>query len=432
MRLQQQNKLQQRQLPKLVMNQKMQQSIQMLKFNASELNEYLTQVELENPFIKVSNQHVGVSSVKDQVDLLSFVPDKKTQSLFDYLMDQVNLTMRKTILRDWVVYFIQHLDQNGYLKLDTAKLVSEGKLDQTTLDDALTLLWRLDPPGVGARNLRECLLLQLENECDRTDLAYQIVCNDFDDLVQHAWEKIAQKYALTLAEVDDILTQIKNLSAAPGKAYDQTEISYIAPDLVVTKKEDRYVVEPTKLLCPQITFRKEYYDSLVGSLDQTVVKYLQEKKKQYATLLAELEARQNTVARVGQEIVSRQHEFFANKEHPLRPLLLRDIAQKLQLHESTISRAVNGKYLQSDFGIFELRSFFSHVVSYTKTGEAIGVESIYSRLRQIVATENKQKPLSDQKIAMQLAHDGLKVSRRTVAKYREKLNIPASSRRKRF
>lgn len=432
MKLQQQNKFQQRQLPKLIMNQKMQQSIKMLKFNASELNDYLAQVELENPFIKVSTRRASSALANDQVDLMSFATDKKTQSLFDYLMDQVNLTMRKTILRDWVVYFIQNLDQNGYLKLDTAKLVSEGKLDQTTLDDALTLLWRLDPPGVGARDLRECLLLQLENESDRTDLAYQIVCNDFDDLVQHAWEKIAKKYALSLEKVDEILARIKNLSAAPGKAYDQTEVNYIAPDLIVTKKNDTYVVEPTTLLCPQITFRKEYYDSLVGTLDPTVVKYLQEKKKQYATLLAELEARQNTVARVGQEIVSRQAEFFAKKEHPLKPLLLRDIAQKLQLHESTISRAVNGKYLQSDFGVFELRSFFSHVVNYTETGEAIGVEPIYARLRQIVATENKKKPLSDQKIALQLAQDGLKVSRRTVAKYREKLNIPASSQRKRF
>lgn len=432
MKLQQQNKFQQRQLPKLIMNQKMQQSIKMLKFNASELNDYLAQVELENPFIKVSTRRASSALANDQVDLTSFATDKKTQSLFDYLMDQVNLTMRKTILRDWVVYFIQNLDQNGYLKLDTAKLVSEGKLDQTTLVDALTLLWRLDPPGVGARDLRECLLLQLENESDRTDLAYQIVCNDFDDLVQHAWEKIAKKYALSLEKVDEILARIKNLSAAPGKAYDQTEVNYIAPDLIVTKKNDTYVVEPTTLLCPQITFRKEYYDSLVGTLDPTVVKYLQEKKKQYAALLAELEARQNTVVRVGQEIVSRQAEFFAKKEHPLKPLLLRDIAQKLQLHESTISRAVNGKYLQSDFGVFELRSFFSHVVNYTETGEAIGVEPIYARLRQIVAAENKKKPLSDQKITLRLAQHGLKVSRRTVAKYREKLNIPASSQRKRF
>lgn len=432
MKLQQQNKFQQRQLPKLIMNQKMQQSIKMLKFNASELNDYLMQVELENPFIKVSTKQTSAGLAKDQVDLMSFATDKKTQSLFDYLMDQVNLTMRKTILRDWVVYFIQNLDQNGYLKLDTAQLVAAGKLDQTTLDDALTLLWRLDPPGVGARDLRECLLLQLENESGRTDLAYRIVCDDFEALVQHAWKKIAKKYGLSLEEVDEILARIKNLSAAPGKAYDQTEVNYIAPDLIVTKENDTYIVEPTTLLRPQITFRKEYYNSLVGTLDPTVVKYLQEKKKQYATLLAELEARQNTVARVGQEIVSRQAEFFAKKEHPLKPLLLRDIAQKLQLHESTISRAVNGKYLQSDFGVFELRSFFSHVVNYTETGEAIGVEPIYARLRQIVATEDKKKPLSDQKIALQLSQDGLKVSRRTVAKYREKLNIPSSSQRKRF
>ncbi len=131
----------------------MQQSIQMLKFNASELQDYLSQIELDNPFVAVSFN--GSSSGQPLPDFVT--PPSKASSLFDYLLDQVNLTMRKTVLRDWVVYFVQNLDQNGYLKLDTKKLVRDKKIDQTTLDDALTLLWRLDPPGVGARDLQECL-----------------------------------------------------------------------------------------------------------------------------------------------------------------------------------------------------------------------------------------------------------------------------------
>ncbi|WP_258409067.1 RNA polymerase factor sigma-54 [Ligilactobacillus animalis] len=149
-------------------------------------------------------------------------------------------------------------------------------------------------------------------------------------------------------------------------------------------------------------------------------------------MVAELAQRQSTIERVGAEILERQPEFFTVPEHPLKPMLLRDVAQKLQLHESTVSRAVNGKYLQTDFGVFELRSFFSQAVNTDQAGNETSVDEVYKKIQTYIGAEDKHKPLSDQKLAERLQGDGLKVSRRTVAKYREKLNIASSSKRKRF
>lgn len=428
MKLRQDATLQQKQQGKLIMTQKMQQSIQMLKFNASELQDYLSQIELDNPFVAVSFN--GSSSGQPLPDFVT--PPSKTSSLFDYLLDQVNLTMRKTVLRDWVVYFVQNLDQNGYLKLDTKKLVRDKKIDQTTLDDALTLLWRLDPPGVGARDLQECLLLQIESERGRDDLAYCVIAEHFELFTQSKWEQIAKKMAIDLKQMQALIDYLKTLSAAPGKAYDQSETAYIAPDLIVKNINGTLQAESTTLVKPRIIFRKSYYESLVGELDQSVSDYLKEKKKQYQTLVAELAQRQSTIERVGAEILARQPEFFTALDHPLKPMLLRDVAQKLQLHESTVSRAVNGKYLQTDFGIFELRSFFSQAINTDQAGNETSVDEVYKKIQAYIEAEDKHKPLSDQKLVEQLQSDGLKVSRRTVAKYREKLNIASSSKRKRF
>lgn len=431
MKFEQNVRLQQKQQNKLIMTQKMQQSIQMLKFNAGELKEYLSQVELDNPFVVVSfNNERSTSTTKDE--MVFDMPAKKPQSLFDYLIDQVNLTMRKTVLRDWVVYFIQNLDQNGYLKLDTKKLVTDKKIDQVTLDDALTLLWRLDPPGVGARNLQECLLLQIENERGRDDIAYRAVKEHFELFTQSQWKKIAKKLKISLTEMQAIIDFLKTLSAAPGKAYDQSETSYIAPDLIVKEVAGELVLESTSLVRPKVIFKQSYYESLVKERDKNVSEYLRQKKRQYMTLVAELEQRKSTIERVGQEILSRQYDFFTKSKHPLQPMLLRDVAQKLQLHESTISRAVNGKYLQTDFGVFELRSFFTKAVVKSSEEKQVSVDFVCERLKELIANENKKKPLSDQKLATLLQSDGLKVSRRTIAKYRETLKIASSSKRKRF
>ncbi|MFJ6967635.1 MAG: RNA polymerase factor sigma-54 [Ligilactobacillus ruminis] len=427
---------QQKQIQKLAMTQQMQQSIRILKYGSEDLHNFLSNVELENPFMIVNASHSYVTGGLDhqnEHDIAEFAVEKKAQSLYDYLMDQVKLTMRKTPIRDMVVYFISQLDQNGYLKADLEKLSKEKGIDKVLMLDALTLLQQLDPPGTGARNLQECLILQVQYDSSAPLNAEKILKEDFEDFTNRKWSKIAKKHCISIEDVQKILDYVQTLSPAPGAIYDQSEVGYIEPDLVIEKKLDGSLeVKLTKESNPEIRFKKEYYESLKNSSDKHVLDYLKEKRHEFEKIQEDVLMRGNTLLRLGRLIVERQHDFFTESNRPLKPFLLRDAAQKLQLHESTISRAVSGKYLLYEGKVMELKAFFSRAVSYAReNGENVSADEIQQKIRLIVEKEDKKNPLSDQKIVDKMKEEGLKVSRRTLAKYRERLGIPASSFRKR-
>lgn len=427
---------QQKQIQKLAMTQQMQQSIRILKYGSEDLHNFLSNVELENPFMIVNASHSYVTGGLDhqnEHDIAEFAVEKKAQSLYDYLMDQVKLTMRKTPIRDMVVYFISQLDQNGYLKADLEKLSKEKGIDKVLMLDALTLLQQLDPPGTGARNLQECLILQVQYDSSAPLNAEKILKEDFEDFTNRKWSKIAKKHCISIGDVQKILDYVQTLSPAPGAIYDQSEVGYIEPDLVIEKKLDGSLeVKLTKESNPEIHFKKEYYESLKNSSDKHVLDYLKEKRHEFEKIQEDVLMRGNTLLRLGRLIVERQHDFFTESNRPLKPFLLRDAAQKLQLHESTISRAVSGKYLLYEGKVMELKAFFSRAVSYAReNGENVSADEIQQKIRLIVEKEDKKNPLSDQKIVDKMKEEGLKVSRRTLAKYRERLGIPASSFRKR-
>lgn len=427
---------QQKQIQKLAMTQQMQQSIRILKYGSEDLHKFLSNVELENPFMIVNASHSYVTGGLDhqnEHDIAEFAVEKKAQSLYDYLMDQVKLTMRKTPIRDMVVYFISQLDQNGYLKADLEKLSKEKGIDKVLMLDALTLLQQLDPPGTGARNLQECLILQVQYDSSAPLNAEKILKEDFEDFTNRKWSKIAKKHCISIEDVQKILDYVQTLSPAPGAIYDQSEVGYIEPDLVIEKKLDGSLeVKLTKESNPEIRFKKEYYESLKNSSDKHVLDYLKEKRHEFEKIQEDVLMRGNTLLRLGRLIVERQHDFFTESNRPLKPFLLRDAAQKLQLHESTISRAVSGKYLLYEGKVMELKAFFSRAVSYAReNGENVSADEIQQKIRLIVEKEDKKNPLSDQKIVDKMKEEGLKVSRRTLAKYRERLGIPASSFRKR-
>lgn len=427
---------QQKQIQKLAMTQQMQQSIRILKYGSEDLHNFLSNVELENPFMIVNASHSYVTGGLDhqnEHDIAEFAVEKKAQSLYDYLMDQVKLTMRKTPIRDMVVYFISQLDQNGYLKADLEKLSKEKGIDKVLMLDALTLLQQLDPPGTGARNLQECLILQVQYDSSAPLNAEKILKEDFEDFTNRKWSKIAKKHCISIEDVQKILDYVQTLSPAPGAIYDQSEVGYIEPDLVIEKKLDGSLeVKLTKESNPEIRFKKEYYESLKNSSDKHVLDYLKEKRHEFEKIQEDVLMRGNTLLRLGRLIVERQHDFFTESNRPLKPFLLRDAAQKLQLYESTISRAVSGKYLLYEGKVMELKEFFSRAVSYAReNGENVSADEIQQKIRLIVEKEDKKNPLSDQKIVDKMKEEGLKVSRRTLAKYRERLGIPASSFRKR-
>lgn len=424
---------QQQQIQTLKISQQMQQSIQVLKYNTEELHDFLANAALENPFM------TAAWTFKEKKTLLASPPDwsdlieTKSQSLFDYLMDQVNLTMRDTPIKELVIYLISLLDSNGYLNVDLNKLIKTEKIDKTVMLDALTLLQQLDPPGVGARNLQECLILQIQYDEHAPAQAEDILSNDFKAFTERNWGEIAKKYQITLSEIQSILDYVRTLSPAPGAAYSQEKVGYIEPDLVVTKEHGTLNIALTRENQPQIRFKNEYYEDLKKAADKDLLAYLEKKRKDYHKILEDVTMRGQTILKIGEAIIEKQAAFFLNDDANLKPFLLRDVAQKLQMHESTISRAVNGKYLLCNQGVFELKHFFSQAVAYhSASGSEITSDGVKEKIKALIEQEDKHHPLSDQKIVTLLSAEGLKVSRRTVAKYREQLKIAPSSKRKRY
>ena len=431
---------QQRQSQKLAMTQRLQQSIQMLQFNVEELRDFLSQKALENPLIDVdtnwNSNHASLSAVKNrstQADFIEQVSTTNRRSLFEYLLDQIHLTMRDTHLRKIVLYLIEYVDVNGYLRVDEAQAMRETAATPIELLDAITLLQQLDPPGVGARNLQEALMLQTENDEQAPNLAYIILEENFEAFVNRQWAPLAKRYDVTLADISSIYDYVRTLSPTPGAAVGQETTGYIFPDLVVSQQAGHLTLKTASMAQPVVKFKGNYFQQMNQHDDQEVTEYLKEKKSEYEWIASSLQQREATIFRVGTVIIDRQADFFLEKTTELQPLLLRDVAQQLQVHESTISRSINGKYIQTDFGMFELKRFFTKAVTKRPTdGQLVSADNVQHRIVALIEAENKEKPLSDQKIVQILKDENVELSRRTVAKYREKLNIPSSSKRKQY
>lgn len=419
--------LNQKQVQGLSLTQGMRQSILILQSDAIDLADYLNEQSLENPLFDV-RVNLDMPFI-DNGDSKSYQIKDDQQSLFEYLLDQVQLTMRQTPLRNLVVYLIEQLDPNGYLTMTDEEIYSElPDITPIMLLDAKTLLHRLDPPGIGAKNLQECLYLQAE--ADHADKAVLSMLSDnFELFTKHEWKKLRHALKLSNVELQKDVDFIQSLTANPGQRYNSQDEQYVVPELQVKKNQDKLTLSVTKYGQPQLVFAEETYDRLNKSTDEAVEKYIRDKYSQYKTLEYNLQRRIETISIIGKCIVKAQYKFFMQETQALEPLLIRDVAQKLQLSESTVSRTINGKYIQTDFGIFELKNFFSRRSKVT-FGEDKSVDQVKVKIKQILTDEDRSKPYSDQKISELLVDDGFKVARRTVAKYREQLGFPSTSRRR--
>lgn len=427
----------QKQVQKLKLNQQMQQLLQMLYMNQEDLLLFVKQKALGNPLVevKVNRTPASISYTNQEYDPLSQIGNNQ-KSLFAYIIEQIYLTMRDTELRKWTLWLTNYLDNNGYITLSIEDAAKKNDVDEVILFDALTLLQQLDPPGVGARDLQECLMLQTERDPSAPALAYVVLEESFEFLSTHQWQRLADMYGVSLKEIQEIADYIQLLTAHPGAVYAREEDFYIYPDLIVENKDHTLRVTSAKTGLPIISFQSRYYQDMLAVDDADVNQFIREKYTEYNWLKNSLQQREETLIRVGTAIVERQKDFFLQDTHPLEPMTMKEIADLLDLHESTVSRSVHEKYLQTDFGTFELKSFFTSALRRSSTnetdGQAISSYEIKQKIKQLIAEENKAKPLSDQKIAEKLVKEGIEISRRTVAKYREELSIPSSTNRKRL
>ncbi|MFC4771791.1 RNA polymerase factor sigma-54 [Enterococcus hermanniensis] len=432
MKFQQGYSQKQQQTQKLAMTQELQQAIQILQFNTEELQDYVETISLENPLFdivapKMQSDLMQMHSGGIKEESFIQIADHPV-SLFEHLIHQINLNYRDTFIREIMLALVENIDINGYLKVDEENFKAE--INATTLQflDALTLLQQLDPPGVGARNLQECLMLQTEQDDYAPNLAYLILEESFDEIAKRKFEIIAKKYQLSLSQVQQIMDYIQSLNPFPGAGFGSQDSNFIIPDLTLVRRAGELVVLSNKRGQLRLNFQENYFNRLKQQADEETKVYLKEKLQQFEWLNKTIGQRKDTILEVGKIIVQQQAHFFETKQGALKPLMLKDIAKQLSVHESTISRAVNGKYIETDFGVFELRRFFVNKVN----DEDTSADEVKKLIATFVEEEDKNKPLSDQKIVEMLAEKEQKISRRTVAKYRDALKIPSSSKRKRF
>ena len=325
------------------------------------------------------------------------------------------------------MWWIEQLDTNGYVTKTLEEAVQiTGESDYMVLD-GLTLLQQLDPPGIGARDLRENLMLQTERLDSAPNLAYIILEENFDRLVNRQWSDLATIYGTDLADIRAIFKFIQTLSPIPANLYQAPQTEMIYPELEVTVANQQLTISETRFQTPLLTFDQAYYDELAQIDKPSIQAYIKAKKQEFDQLQQALQKRKETILRVGTAILSHQKDYFLTENASLQPLQINDLVKQLQLHESTISRSIRGTYVQTNRGVIELKSLLSKRSVVKDTSQ----DAIFTALSDLIEGEDKTRPLSDQQLADTLNQTKhIALSRRTIAKYRSQLGIPSTRERK--
>lgn len=418
---------------RLTMTQELRQAITMLQYNVQELSEFLYEQSLENPLIEMGcfdREKKSKSSNKGkQQENGMEIYSVDSMTIQQYLLSQLQYYSIDETERKMLSYIILSIDENGYLKESNEELAVLLAAPLSKVDEMMEVVQSLEPAGVGARNIQECLTLQLKRLQSGSDLAELITEQYFDYLVKKDWRKLLQLLKCTKEELQEAVDVITSLQPKPGLAFSSEKPMYIVPDLAVKRKGDSLVIQMNERNMPKIEIHSEYSELLHNS-EKEVASYVSEKYQHVQWIVRSLKQRKQTLLQVMEVITEKQRDFFMNGPHYLKPLALREVAEILGVHESTISRATRNKYVQTPHGLLEMKSFFSNAIVTTED-EVVSTKRVKQLIQQFVNNENKTKPLSDQKISKMLEEEHeVVVSRRTVAKYREQLNIPASSLRK--
>ena len=351
-------------------------------------------------------------------------------SLQEMLIEQVRESQLKEDQRPIAEMLIGNIDEYGYLKASVEELTASTGLAADKILEVLKVIQTFDPCGVGARDLRECLLLQLDRSGQQKTLEYRIVSEFMDALGKRRIPEIARGTNHEVDEVQEALERIARLEPRPGRAFLPDNDQYILPEVFVQKVDDDYVVTTNNEHIPHLRISNTYKD-LMSQGDNTaeVRNYIREKIRAGKFLIKSLHQRQQTILNIAREIVNRQREFFDKGVAGLKPLTMVQVAEVVGVHETTVSRAVSGKYMQTPRGIFEMKYFFTAGIQ-TAAGDGMSNTSVKDMIAEIFGGEDTGKPLSDQEVVKMLKEKGIVIARRTVAKYRTELNILPSNLRK--
>lgn len=444
----------------LQLNQQLVQSIQMLQLNKLELLDYIDKQVLENPVLEIeyTDQHESLERDReDFIDHKEYMRKIENHGYEDYSVhhndrsedyaylnfayEDKNLYMdlneqlftRRLSKKEYQIgeMIIENIDHRGFFIESLQFIANQTSSSISFVEDVLKIIQSFDPIGIGARDVTECLLIQAK---DRDDpLLMKIITEHLDDIASNQLNRIKEKLKVPMDLILKKIEIIKSLNPKPGASYFQGETTkYIIPDARIEKHYERYKVTMLNDFIPNLYISPQYLQLVKNDGGDKETKYYVNRKMSSAQwLINSIAQRQETIHKILDEIVKTQFEFFEKGVKYLKPLRQKDMADMINVHESTISRATTNKYVETPQGIFELKYFFSSAIN-TDFGEEISAKAIKANIQDIVTQENKKKPLSDEKIRLELEELGYIISRRTVAKYRTELNIPASSKRKEF
>ncbi|RNF40222.1 RNA polymerase factor sigma-54 [Planococcus salinus] len=423
--------LQQRQELSLRMTTELRQAIELLQYSTYDLYQFIKEQELENPLIKLEEkkvewapkEHRGkIKSANTAASAIDSISDSQL-TMREKLVEQAQLVHKNAKDQQLAKFLIYNLDDNGYLPFPEEE-------EATEISYGIQLLQRIGPSGIGARSLKECLLLQLKNDFPGTEVAQRLIQNHLPLLADRKWAKIASLMEIPLSEVKEIHELILQLNPKPCSCIADFSVEYINPDIIVERKKGELSFRLNDNYLPNIRFNNDY-SNLLSQKDETS-KYITSQYNNYQWLLNSIEQRRQTITKVVKVILEKQRDFFTGGFADLQPLTLKEIAEEIDMHESTISRATANKAIQTPKGTFDLRLFFTSKLE-TATGDTISQTKVKALLKTLIADENKSKPLSDQKITDHFnQNEGITISRRTITKYREEMNIPSSSKRKKI
>ncbi|MFA4830397.1 MAG: RNA polymerase factor sigma-54 [Thermodesulfovibrionales bacterium] len=481
------HKLELRLSQKLVLTPQLQMAIKLLQMPQLELSQTLTQELVENPFLEevvedtkeeLTREEVESMEVQEETDdaesplervmsaenLSRFTVDEyfeerssdgrdlgyftpgtdappsfeqfvnQSPDIYDHLLWQLRLSDVAEEIRQVGEVVIGNIDENGYLSATGEEIAKSFNADVVMIEKAVELVQSFDPPGIGARDLKECLLLQLRLLGLTGSLAEKIILSDMEELRKKNYHQIAMQHSAPLNDVLAAVKVIEGLEPKPARNFSGTSTNYVVPDVFIVKNDEGYQIILNDERLPRLRINSYYKKLLLqkDSFSKEEKEFLDEKLRSATWLLKSLDQRNRTIYRVTESIINFQRDFFDGNVQNLKPLILRNVALDLGLHESTISRVTSNKYMSCGHGVFCFKFFFSSTLQSQGNTDGVSSTSVKDLIKKIVSEEDTKKPLSDQIIVGMLKNNDVTIARRTVAKYREELKIPSQNQRRRF
>ena len=465
----------------LRMTPQLQQAIKLLQLSRVELEDAIRKELNENPVLEELHETSEDDAAKNNAQTSDDVPsteaapadaaDPTKQDEFEWenyiesqsrpapssvgnsdeIMNYENIISQATTLQDHLIWqvglsgfndeeeviarvLISYIDDDGWIKTSFEDIAEEEEIEVQDLEDILPFVQEFDPPGVGARDLKECLLIQAKHYEEDTHDLVALINNHLKDLEKKNYPAIAKAMDLDVEAVVEMCQIILSMDPKPGRIFVSNDTHYVTPDVYVYKVGEEYVVSLNEDGLPRLRVSNLYKSLLKNqkeNKDKGTQEYIQDKLRSAVWLIKSIHQRQRTIYKVTESIVKHQTDFFEKGPAHIKPMILRDIANDIGMHESTVSRVTTNKFVHTPRGIYELKYFFNSGIGKTD-GDSVASESVKLKIKELVSNEDPKKPLSDQKIVELLKKDGIKIARRTVAKYRDMLKILPSSKRKKY